>query len=150
MKPALLLLHGALGAKSQLEPLKKIIENDFEIHLLNFEGHGDKNSNNDFSIELFAKNLLDFLNENNVEKVNIFGYSMGGYVALQLATQHPKRFEKIVTLGTKFKWSPEEAAKETRMLNPEKIEEKVPAFANYLNQLHTGRIGKSTCKKLQR
>jgi len=147
MKSTLLLLHGALGGKSQLESLKKILENDYEIHLLNFEGHGDKISDNEFSIELFAKNLLDYLNQNQLEKVNVFGYSMGGYVALHLATQHPNRFEKIITLGTKFKWNPEEATKETRMLNPEKIEEKVPAFANYLNQLHTAQSWKINMQK---
>ena len=54
---------------------------------------------------------------------------MGGYVALQLANKHPKYVQKIITLGTKFAWDKETAAKEVKMLNPEKIEEKIPAFA---------------------
>jgi pimeloyl-ACP methyl ester carboxylesterase len=51
---------------------------------------------------------------------------MGGYVALKTAVLHPGRIEAIVTLGTKFHWDPENASNEVRMLNPEKIEEKVP------------------------
>ena len=66
----------------------------------------------------------------------VFGYSMGGYVALKLESMHPETFSKILTLGTKFNWTPESAAQEARMLNPEKIEEKVASFAVYLKQLH--------------
>jgi esterase/lipase len=41
-----------------------------------------------------------------------------------------------MTLGTKFDWTKESAAKETKMLNPDVIETKVPAFAAQLQQLH--------------
>ena len=146
MKP-LLLLHGALGAKTQLDPLARLLEKNFDCDTLNFEGHGDRFSDQPFSIDLFANNLADFLDEKKLTRVNVFGYSMGGYVALKLALLQPARFDKIMTLGTKFKWSPEEAAKEVKMLNPEKIEEKVPAFAHMLNNLHTAQSWKINLQK---
>jgi pimeloyl-ACP methyl ester carboxylesterase len=62
---------------------------------------------------------------------------MGGYVALWLAYQKPLRVGKIVTLGTKFDWSPESAEKEVRKLNVEKIQEEVPAFARILEHRHS-------------
>lgn len=61
---------------------------------------------------------------------------MGGYVALYLALHHPERVQCVFTLATKFAWSPEAAAHETRMLQPEKVQEKVPAFAATLAQRH--------------
>lgn len=61
---------------------------------------------------------------------------MGGYVALWLAHQHPERVRKIVTLGTKFDWSPESARLEVKKLDAEKILEKVPAFALILETRH--------------
>ena len=61
---------------------------------------------------------------------------MGGYVALSAAIKAPRRFSKIITLGTKFSWSPAEAKKEIQLLNPEIIQEKVPAFANRLSHIH--------------
>lgn len=133
----LILLHGALGAASQLQPLKKILENQFEIIILEFEGHGLTKSDAPFSIDLFVSNLKSFLDNNNLKNVVVFGYSMGGYVALKLASKHPEYFEKIITLGTKFDWTPESAEREIKMLNPEKIEEKVPAFTKMLDRLHS-------------
>ena len=133
-----LLLHGALGSSSQLLPLKTQLENIGHIvYTLKFSGHGGQPfSENGFGIEIFAEELLQFLNSQKIERINIFGYSMGGYVALWLAHQHPERFQKIITLGTKFDWSPESAAKEVKMLDPEKLQEKVPAFAETLKQRH--------------
>ena len=77
----LLLLHGAIGAKDQLQPLAQALKNDYEVHALNFSGHGGEQMPNSFSIELFANDVLTYLDKTNIQKINIFGYSMGGYVA---------------------------------------------------------------------
>lgn len=136
MKPNLLLLHGALGSSSELESLKNCLVNDFTIHTLNFEGHGNSISNKDFSIDLFTQNIIDYILKHKLNKVGIFGFSMGGYVAINLALRRPDMVGKIMTLGTKFNWSIASGEKEIKMLNPIKIEEKVPAFANYLQKIH--------------
>ena len=136
MKEKLLLLHGALGSKKQLFPLKEKLSDRFEVYTFNFEGHGGRDTQKPLSIELFAKNVIAFLEENEIEQTFIFGYSMGGYVALRCALLIPHKIKKIVTLGTKFDWSEESANKEVRMLNPEKIKEKVPHFAEKLRKDH--------------
>lgn len=136
MNPVLL-LHGALGSKTQLDPLKTLLESKGRFaYLMNFSGHSGNPFSTNFGIETFADDIQQFLKQNNLSKVDIFGYSMGGYVALWFAKQHPQRVGKIVTLGTKFDWSIASAEKETKKLNPEKIEEKVPAFARILQARH--------------
>lgn len=147
MKKQLILLHGALGAEEQLFPLTDLLEGNFEIHTINFSGHGKDNTDVDFSIDCFVKNLKHYLDQNKLQNVLVFGYSMGGYVALKLASKHPDYFEKIITLGTKFNWTKESAEREIKMLNPEKIEEKVPAFAKMLSELHTGLGWKTVMQK---
>lgn len=132
MAPNILLLHGALGAKSQFEKLTKLLSSLFTVHVMDFEGHGKRESNKNFSIDLFSRNVHDFLIERGIRRTHIFGYSMGGYVALDFAMKHAPRVDKIMTLGTKFNWTEESAEKETKMLDPEKIEEKVPGFAKML------------------
>ncbi|WP_298513563.1 alpha/beta hydrolase [uncultured Kordia sp.] len=132
----LLLLHGALGSEVQLQSLQKLLATDFNVHTLNFEGHGGRTSDHEFEMERFADNVIEKLQSLGISKTHIFGYSMGGYVALTLAKKRPEMVDAIITLGTKFNWSLESAQQEVKMLNPEKIEEKIPAFAKRLHELH--------------
>ncbi len=132
----ILLLHGALGSETQFNSLKQELAQTFEVHTFTFEGHGGRPSNRPFVIENCVDNVLEYLDDNNLDSIDIFGYSMGGYVALLLAEKHPNRVRCIMTLGTKFAWSPEFASMEIRKLNPEKIEEKVPRFAQFLEKVH--------------
>jgi len=133
----ILIIHGALGSASQLDPFKSTLESEgFDIHSLNLSGHGGEQFQTNFGIEQFAEDTLRYLDNHQLKQVNIFGYSMGGYVALWLAKNHPDRVEKIVTLGTKFDWSVESATKEVKKLNAEKILEKIPAFARILEHRH--------------
>lgn len=133
----LLLLHGALGSKDQFSALETALSGKFKTHALNFSGHGRVASNHHaFTIQNFAHEVLDWMNEHYDRKIDVFGYSMGGYVALWLARFYPERIGKVFTLGTKLKWSEEEAQKEIKMLNADKIAEKIPAFAQTLLERH--------------
>ena len=134
---SILLLHGAIGAADQLQPLARILETTHKVHTLSFSGHGGMAMPADpFSIQLFAKEVLAWMDKERIDKLSIFGYSMGGYVAMYLAKHHLNRIDKVITLATKYHWTPEIAAKETGMLNPEKIAIKLPDFASSLEKRH--------------
>jgi len=133
----ILLLHGALGSDRQLSPLKQELEKgNRPILSLSFSGHSGVPFSSTFGIETFSQDVLSFLIAKNIPRVDIFGYSMGGYVAMWFAIHHPQRVQKIVTLGTKFDWSPESAKREIQKLDPEKILLKIPAFARILETRH--------------
>jgi len=133
----ILLLHGAIGALDQLNPLKKELSGKFEVHSINFTGHGGGEIPREpFSIEMFAGDIIGYIEKNNLEGIDIFGYSMGGYAALYAVFMKPSKLGKIFTLATKFEWSPEAAEREVKMLDSEKIKQKVPKFAEELAKRH--------------
>lgn len=146
MKPDLILLHGALGSARQLRPLAQELEDQFNCHLFNFEGHGGRPVGPIYSIELFTENLIDFVVSNDIQDPAVFGYSMGGYVAINAAAEGMD-FHKIMTLGTKFNWTPEGAQREIKMLQPEVIEAKIPKYALYQETLHAPEDWKIVMKK---
>ncbi|MEJ2004058.1 MAG: alpha/beta hydrolase [Cyclobacteriaceae bacterium] len=135
-KEHLLLLHGALGAASQMEPLGAELSDKYHVHCLDFTGHGGKTEPVSFSIDRFAYDVIRYLDDHLIAQTHIFGFSMGGYVALKVAERLGLRIGKIITLGTKFDWSPETAEHETRLLDPDRIQEKVPGFASMLQERH--------------
>ena len=137
MPASLILIHGALGAASQMMPLAASLRGRFETHILELEGHGATPSpHTQLSIDQFAEQLRHLIASKSLAPARIFGYSMGGYVALRLASQRPDLIAAIATLGTKLDWSPESAARETSRLDPAIIRAKVPKFADALEQRH--------------
>ncbi|HZV70468.1 MAG TPA: alpha/beta hydrolase [Saprospiraceae bacterium] len=147
MENTLLLLHGALGSKEQFSALKQNLAPHFEVYDFNFSGHGNNTNTTEFSIEQFVQDTLTFLSLHDFEKVNIFEYSMGGYVALKLSIQYPEKVHKIMTLGTKMDWNKTSAEKEVSMLIPEIIEEKIPKFAENLRLVHMANDWKMILRK---
>ncbi len=141
------MLHGAIGAAVQLQPLKRCLSDRFNVYSLDFAGHGGRPYDSDFTIELFANDVLQFVQQQNLDRVNIFGYSMGGYVAMYLAKHHAGKVNKIVTLATKYHWDEVTAAKEIKMLDPEKMEQKIPAFAAILRERHQPNDWKDVLKR---
>lgn len=134
---SLILLHGALGSKALFQPLTQHLSGKYQLYSMNLSGHAQTPFNEKgFGMEVFAEELAGFIKANALTKPLIFGYSMGGYVALHLEATQPGTFEKIITLGTKFGWNPEAAQKEASRLKPKIIEQKVPAFANMLATRH--------------
>jgi pimeloyl-ACP methyl ester carboxylesterase len=130
----IILLHGALGNAGTLRPLANALT-ECRTHLFDLPGHGS-DAGDAFTADDCAAAIGRFVESEGLSSYYIFGYSMGGFAALQFAAGRQDRLQGIVTLGTKLDWSPEAAAAETRRLNPEIVAEKVPAFAGRLESLH--------------
>jgi pimeloyl-ACP methyl ester carboxylesterase len=129
------LIHGALGSQDEFRPIMPYLENRFDVHLYEIPGHGSRKQElARFDLQTITADLNEFLNE--IGKSYIFGFSLGGYLALHLASIKSENILGIVTLGTKFRWSPEIAQLEIQSLDFEFLKEKVPPFFEYLNNLH--------------
>jgi esterase/lipase len=136
-KPSVILLHGAIGAADQLQPLaNELSKLNYNIYTFSFSGHGKIPFEKEMSIPQFANELKAFIHSNNIHQPHIFGYSMGGYVALYLASTDHNLLGHIITLGTKFEWNPDIAQREIKNLDPETIQLKVPKFAEALQNRH--------------
>ncbi len=138
-KNNVLLLHGALGSSAQMTELAQLLSDDFNIYSFDFQGHGGQPlPPNGLSIHALTDQLADFIKTHHLNGASIFGYSMGGYVALNLAMRHNPLASPgtIITLGTKFDWSPDSASREAAHMNPDKWEAKIPHFAEMLRHRH--------------
>ncbi len=127
-------------------PLGDLLNDHFNIHYLDLSGHGGKSDQViDFTMDLFVNDLKKLLDD--ARDAHVFGYSMGGFVALLTAAGGDTRINSITTLGTKLKWNEEIAMREAAMLDPDKIEEKIPKFAEMLAIRHGKNHWKSVLSK---
>jgi pimeloyl-ACP methyl ester carboxylesterase len=133
----LILLHGALGNALSLAPLKAAMQADFEVHVPEFSGHGNAEWPEDgFSMSRFGEDLLRYMESAGLDDTHVFGYSMGGFVALRTAIAHPGRIKSITALATKFAWTPETSAKEAGGLDADLLLAKAPKFIDALDAAH--------------
>lgn len=135
-KKHIILLHGALGSSKQLDSLAHNLSSGYTIHNFDLPAHGSLASQRDvLSMYSFANYVRNYILKNDLDKPYVFGFSMGGFVALTLQSQS-NLFSKIMTLNTKLEWTTVIAEKEQKMFDPNLILEKVPKYADYLKSLH--------------
>ncbi len=98
----LLLLHGGLfDIEQQWAALLPGLSADRRVIALDFQGHGRTNDiNRPLSAAGLAADVLTVLDHLGLEQVDVFGFSVGGGVTLELAVNHPARVRKIVVSST--------------------------------------------------
>ncbi len=132
----ILFLHGALGSRTQLASLTGSIH-EHPVHTFDLSGHGARPLPlKGLSFARFLRDVDAELDATGWESAHLFGYSMGGYAALLYAARHPQRVRSVTTLGTKLQWDRDGLDRELRMLDPEKMRAKVPAFVAQLAAEH--------------
>jgi pimeloyl-ACP methyl ester carboxylesterase len=88
-KSVILLMHGITARCDYYDILFKELKNDYELITFDFPGHGNSfRTNAGYTLDFMtgsAKRLIDSLVN---EKLYLFGFSMGGRVALNLMLKH--------------------------------------------------------------
>jgi pimeloyl-ACP methyl ester carboxylesterase len=108
----IVLLHGAfMTIDMNWGQLIPELSKNRKVIAIEMQGHGHTQfSDRKLSFPALASDVegvLDFL---KIDSADVAGYSLGGYVAYQLAIQNPKRVTKLVIISSTYKsggWLPE-------------------------------------------
>lgn len=101
----LLIIHGFLGMSDNWKSFGSLYAAEgFQVHILDLRNHGKSFHSDDFTYDIMAQDVLEYCQENNIEKVSIIGHSMGGKVAMLFATTYPERVDKLIVadIGPKY------------------------------------------------
>lgn len=103
-KETLVFIHGFPFNQSMWQHQVEFFKNNYRIVTYDVRGHGNSESGTtDFSIALFANDLIHLLDYLKIEKAIVCGLSMGGYIALHTITRFPERFKGLVLCDTSCK-----------------------------------------------
>lgn len=97
----LVFIHGFPFNKTMWAGQLTALKNKYRPIAYDVRGHGKSEAGKaDFSIDLFANDLLAFLDALKIEKAVVCGLSMGGYIALSAIQKQPERFAALVLADT--------------------------------------------------
>ena len=98
--PPLLLLHGNGEDGSYFVHQMDAFSLHYTVYAIDTRGHGrSPRGDAPFTMEQFARDLLEFMDEEAIKKANILGFSDGGNIALTFALAHPERVDRLILNG---------------------------------------------------
>jgi 3-oxoadipate enol-lactonase len=101
-----LLLSGSIGTTTEMwAPVLPLLAG-FRTIRVDHPGHGGSPVAS-ASLDEYGRGVLDVLDELAVERTHVCGLSLGGALAIWLATRAPERVDRIVLAGTRAKFGDE-------------------------------------------
>lgn len=116
-RPIVLLPGAFMTIHTNFEALIPELAKDRKVIAVELQGHGHTGDiERPFSQESFADDVFALLQYLKIDSADVFGYSLGGEVALQLAIRHPQVVRKLIVVSATYK--DEGWTKETRAILP--------------------------------
>lgn len=98
--PPLILLHGNGEDGSYFTHQMEYFSPRYTVYAVDTRGHGHSpRGEAPFTITQFAQDLSDFMNEHDILRAPILGFSDGANIALTFALAHPGRVSRLILNG---------------------------------------------------
>lgn len=139
--PPVVILHGAAGCtQMETERLARRLSSSFRVIALDFAGHGQSDPLEElhFSPSLFTDNVDALFNHLSLEKAHIFGFSLGGFIALAFAHRNPHRVQRLAVHATNMIWDQKLVDLMLSRLDHELIKKRSAELVQYLSDMHGG------------
>ena len=99
----LVLIHGLADRDESWAPmLKRLKKAGFHVYAPDLLGYGrsPKSPNGDYSIAAQEQFVADFIRALGLPHTNLGGWSMGGWVAMRVALDHPELIDRLVVYNS--------------------------------------------------
>lgn len=100
-KPVMLCLHG-LNLSKQIFQTKKMqtMLQDYNLILIDLCGYGNSHISNTLSMDIFTRLLENLIAKEQLQKVSLCGYCLGGVFALDYTIRHPEQITHLILIET--------------------------------------------------
>lgn len=97
-KNTLVFIHGLFGSLSNLGVLARSYYDSHSVIQIDVRNHGHSAHATEMNYAVMAADILETLDSLNIQKFSAIGHSMGGKIAMQLASQAGQRLEQLIVL----------------------------------------------------
>ena len=96
----LILLHGNGEDRTYFEHQIPAFSEHFHIYAVDTRGHGQSpRGGAPFTLEQFALDLRDFMDERHIDRAHMLGFSDGANIAMLFALRFPERVDRLILNG---------------------------------------------------
>lgn len=92
----LILLHGLFGSSDNWGTVARHFAQHYQVISVDLRNHGKSPHGESQTYTDMENDLLEVCEALNLERIHLLGHSLGGKVAMQFATSHPDRIEKLI------------------------------------------------------
>jgi len=100
---AVVFLHGMTGSTQDWNNQVSLLSPKYRVVTLDMRGHGKSAAppgEEEYSIPIFAGDVYALLKLLDIDKCCLGGHSIGGFIALQFAMEHPEMLGALVLVDT--------------------------------------------------
>ena len=96
----LILLHGNGDSCEYFEGQMQVFAERYHVYAMDTRGHGKTpRGDRPFTIRQFAEDLFCFMDDRQIEKAHLLGFSDGGNIAMVFAMKYPDRVDRLILNG---------------------------------------------------
>ncbi|MFN8591811.1 MAG: alpha/beta hydrolase [Thermomicrobiales bacterium] len=99
----LVLIHGAFGSGSMIGDFVPLLAKTRQVIVMDQQAHGrTADIDRPLRLEQLADDVAGLVDYLGIAQADVFGYSLGGYVALQVAIRHPGLVRKLIPVSASY------------------------------------------------
>ena len=101
---AMVFIHGLSDNLLYWEFLAGNLKHDYQVLRVDLRGHGESElGDGEITIDTYVDDLHNLLEELNISKVNLIGFSLGSAVAIDFTVKYPQNVESLVLMSGFYK-----------------------------------------------
>ncbi len=94
-----IILHGLFGSGDNLQSFaRNLSTHDFEVYLVDLRNHGHSPHADEHNYKVMSEDVAALIEQEQLKLPIVFGHSMGGKAAMQLAIDHPTILSKLIVV----------------------------------------------------
>ena len=102
----LIVMHGVFGSSDNWQTVGKEFAADHKVYLVDLRNHGKSPHSETFDYASMADDIVALMDAEGMSSANLLGHSMGGKVAMNLASRFPERVTKLIVVDIAPKYYP--------------------------------------------